>query len=164
MNPEENPTPALDHLLPFRLDHWKCALDVRVVDRIVPLVEVTPLPKSPEVVLGVINVRGNILPVVSLRRRFSLPEDEAKLTAQLIIARTARRAVALLVDSVNGVIERPAQQVMQAETTVPGAEYLAGITKLDGDILLVHDLEAFLSLEEERCLTEALSVNGIATR
>lgn len=164
MTDEENPTPALNQLLPFGLDHWKCALDVRVVDRIVPLVEVTPLPKSPEVVLGVINARGEILPVVSLRRRFGVREVEPKLTARLIIARTARRAIALLVDSVDGVVERPAQQVIKADRTIPGTEYLAGITKLDGDILLVHDLDAFLSLEEESRLTEALSVNGMATR
>jgi purine-binding chemotaxis protein CheW len=165
MNPEVKPAPeSMNQLLPFTLDERKWAVDLRVVDRIVPLVEVTPLPKSPEIVLGVIDVRGEIIPVVNLRRRFGLAEVESKLSARLIIARTAKRAVALPVDSVDGVVERPAREVMNPGKVVPGTQYLTGFTRLDGDILLIHDLDAFLSLEEENRLTDALGVSETARK
>ncbi len=165
MNHEAKPArDSISQLLPFTLDGRKCALDVRVVDRIIPLVEVTPLPNSPEIVLGLVNVGGQIVPVVDLRQRLGLPQAEAELSARLIIARTAKRAVALPVDSVDGVIERSAGDVTEPGKVIPGTQLLKGFTKLDGSILLIHNLEAFLSLEEESRLREALDVNGISKR
>jgi purine-binding chemotaxis protein CheW len=93
-----------------------------------------------------------------------LAEVESKLSARLIIARTAKRAVALPVDSVDGVVERPAREVMNPGKVVPGTQYLTGFTRLDGDILLIHDLDAFLSLEEENRLTDALGVSETARK
>ncbi|HVR26102.1 MAG TPA: chemotaxis protein CheW [Candidatus Polarisedimenticolia bacterium] len=143
-------------LVVFTLD-GQYALHLRNVERVVRAAEVTPLPRSPTIVLGVINAQGSILPVVNVRRRFRLMEREMEPTDRLIIAKTSLRRVALLVDSVTGVIERAEDDVVPADAIVPRTEYIEGVTKLDENIILIHDLDSFLSLDEERVLDDALN-------
>lgn len=120
------------------------------------MVEISPLPKAPEIVLGVINVQGRIVPVFNVRKRFRLPEREMSLSDQLIVAQTSRRTVAMLADAVSGVVAYPEQQVIAAEKILPGLEYLEGVAKLENGMILIHDLDKFLSLEEEEILGHAL--------
>ena len=94
------------------------------------MVEVTPLPKAPVIVLGVVSLYGTVVPVLSIRRRVGLTEGEASLSDQLIVADTASRSVALVVDAVIGVVERSTEEITEAERIVPGAEYVEGIAKL----------------------------------
>jgi len=101
-------------------------------------------------------VKGNIVPVYDLRRRFHLPEREIELADQLMIARTARQTVALLVDSVDGVIEIAEEDIAAASGIFPDIEYVQGVVRLQDGLVLIHDLEQFLSAEEERTLDEAL--------
>jgi purine-binding chemotaxis protein CheW len=143
-------------LCPFTLDERRYALNLSCVERIVFIVDITPLPKAPPVVLGVVDVKGDIVPVYDPRRRFRLPEREINLTDQLMIARTSRQTVALLVDSVGGVIEVPEKEITAAQAILPDIEYLQGVVKLQDGLVLIHDLEQFLSAEEERSLEEAL--------
>jgi purine-binding chemotaxis protein CheW len=131
-------------------------LQLAAVERVVRMVEVTPLPKAPQIVLGVINAQGRIIPVVDIRRRFRLPERDIRLSDHLLIARTARRTVALALDAVTGIVERSAQAVITAEEILPGLEYVEGVMKLGDGLILIHDLDTLLSLEEEQTLDAAL--------
>ena len=70
----------------FTLDERFYAIRLSAVSRVVRAVEITPLPKAPPIVIGVINLGGRIIPVVNIRRRFRLPERELELTDQLIVA------------------------------------------------------------------------------
>ena len=142
------------HLV-FTLDEHCYALPLSVVERIVRVVDVTPLPKAPEIVLGIVNVEGQVRPVVNVRKRFRLPEREIDLSDQLIIAHTAKRTVALIVDAV-GVAECQDQEVFPAEQILPAMEYFDGVAKLKDGLVLIHDLDKFLSLEEEEALDVAL--------
>ena len=143
-------------LVIFTLDEHCYALHLPAVERALRTVEILPLPKAPEIVLGVINVQGRIVPVFNVRKRFRLPERETSLSDQLIVAQTSRRTVAMLVDAVSGVVAYPEQQVITADRVLPGLEYLEGVAKLDGGMILIHDLDKFLSLEEETTLDTAL--------
>src|SRR5579884_1786414 len=145
----------LNQLLGFSLEGHQYALYLSVIDKIVRVVEVTPLPKGPEIVLGVVNVHGVILPVVNIRKRFGLPERSIHLSDQLIIANTPSRPVALIVDAVSGVVERREQEMIAAEKILPGLEYIEGVIKFKDGMILIHDLNKVLSLEEERALNEA---------
>jgi len=89
----------------FSLGAQRYALRLSAVQRIVYAVDVTPLPSAPGIVLGVINVEGRIVPVINIRKRFALPDKEIDLNDHLIIATTAKRSVALLTDSVSGVVD-----------------------------------------------------------
>jgi purine-binding chemotaxis protein CheW len=79
----------------FTLDERRYALYLPAVERVVPAVEVTPLPNAPEVVLGVINVQGRIIPVINVRKRFGLRERDIEPNDRFILARTSRHVVAL---------------------------------------------------------------------
>lgn len=148
--PEERP--MLNQLVVFIIGEQRYALPLTTVQRVVRMVEVTPLPKAPEVVLGVIDVQGSVIPVVSMRKRFGSAEPESSLSDQLIVADTGTRTVALVVNSVIGVMERTTEEVTGAESIVSGAEYVEGITRLEGGMVFVHDLHRFLSKQEEHQL------------
>ena len=143
-------------LVIFTLDESRFALQLAAVERVVRVVEITPLPKAPHIVLGIINVRGGIIPVVNVRKRFRFPERETQLNDQIIIARTSKRVVALLADDVTGVMACPVERIVEAEKVVSGMAFVAGIVKIDEGMILVHDLDTFLSLDEENSLDDAL--------
>jgi purine-binding chemotaxis protein CheW len=140
----------------FSLDDQRYGLPLHAVDRVVHMVKVTALPRAPMIVLGVINVQGRVLPVLDLRRRLRRPARDVALTDQLIIARTASRSVALAVDAVTGVFEYCARQAVAAHDIVPGVAYTEGVVKLEDGLVLIHDLDSFLSLDEAAILDAAL--------
>jgi purine-binding chemotaxis protein CheW len=146
----------LRKLVTFNLDDRKFALYVSAVQRMIRVVEVTALPKAPEIVVGIINLQGTVISVFDIRMRFRLPAREVRIDDQMIIATTAKRTVALLVDSVNGVIEIPEEEIIAAEQILPNLEYVEGVVKNEDGMILIHDLERFLSLPEEKALDEAL--------
>jgi purine-binding chemotaxis protein CheW len=133
-------------------------LPLAAVERVVRAVEVTPLPKAPAIVLGVINVQGQIIPVFNLRKRFSLKQREIEVSDQFIIATTRTRIVALAVDIVMGVIERFETEVLSPASIVSGMEYVEGVTKIEDGIVFIHDLAGFLALDEAKQLDEALKI------
>lgn len=147
----------LAHYVVFMLDDQRIALPLSAVDKAVRMVAITPLAKVPDIVYGIVNVQGRVVPVFDIRRRFRLPEREIALADQLIVAHTAHRTVALAVDRVLGVIECPAQDLVAAERVLPDLEYVAGIAKLKDELTLIHCLDTFLSLEEETALNAALA-------
>ena len=151
------PVNQSNQLVVFTLDEQHYALHLASVERVARRVELTPLPKAPEIVLGVINVQGRIIPVVNLRKRFGLAERELHLSEHIILAHTLKRAVALVVDAVKGVMECSEQEVIAAEEILPGLDYLESVTKLEGGLILIHDLGTFLSFEEEKELDAALN-------
>ena len=144
-------------LVVFELHGQRYGLPVTLVDRVLPMVSVSSLPQAPAITLGVINLHGQILPVLDLRRRFGLPPREYGLAARLLVVRTSRRVLALPVDEVLGVREVATEAVTPPQAVLPGIEHVAGIVALADGLLFIHDLEACLSLEEDRQLTEALS-------
>lgn len=148
--------PGTNQIVVFTLSDQRYGLPLPAVDRIVRVVDITSLPKAPDIVLGVVNVQGRVIPVVDVRRRFGLPERELALTDQMVLARTARRPVALVVDSVGGVVEYSEQKAVEGGDILPDLPYLQGVVKLGDGLILVHDLDTFLSLEEQAGLDRAL--------
>lgn len=140
----------------FNLGERRYAVNLSSVERVVFIVDITPLPKAPETVLGVVNVRGEIIPVYDLRKRFRLANREIKLSDQLILATTSKQRVALTADTVSGVLDLPAERITTAQKIVGGMEYVKGLVKLEDGLVLIHDLDEFLSPREEIALDQAL--------
>jgi purine-binding chemotaxis protein CheW len=151
---------AVLRLVVFVIEEQRYALPLAAVERILPMVAVSPLPEAPAVALGVINVHGQVLPVLDIRRRFGLPPRDYDLRSHLLLARTSRRTLALPVDEVLGVSEVAAEAVAPPDAILPGIGHVAGIVALADGLLFIHDLDAFLSLDEERRLTESLEEIG----
>ncbi len=148
-----------DRLVVFSLDGQRYALALAAVERVVRAIEITPLPKAPAIVLGIVNVQGRVVPLINVRRRFRLPEREMALTDQIVIAHTARRPVALVVDAVAGVLDYPEREAVAAQDILPDAGYVEGVVKLKDGLILIHNLDRFLSLDEEASLDRALEVD-----
>ena len=151
-----------NQLLVFAIEGQNYALRVSAVERVVRAVEVVPLPSAPEIVSGVIDAGGRVLPVVNLRRRFRLPEHDINPSDQMIIANTSRRTVVLVVDGTSGVVELADEAITPAGDILPDLEFVKGVVRLDGGLTLIQDLDAFLSLDEEEQLDDALKPAGVA--
>lgn len=145
-------------LLIFCVDGQRYALALEVVERIVRAAEITPLPKAPAIVLGVLDVQGDVLPVLDVRSRFGLPQRDIEPWQQFLIARVASRPMALVIDAAMEVIEVSSTEIIAAEQIVPGMEHVRGVAVLDDGLVLIHDLEQFLSLDEAAALEAAMNV------
>lgn len=150
----------MERFIVFRLSGLRMALAMAAVERVVQAVYITLLPNAPDIILGVINVKGQIIPVVDMHWRLGMPKREITLTDRLIIARTARRPVALVANEVTGVIEYPESKLIDAAGILPDLEQVAGVVKLDDGLVFIHDLDRFLSLDEEENLDLALAATG----
>lgn len=144
-------------LVVWMLDAQRYALPLARVERVVRAVEITPLPFAPEIVRGILNVHGQLMPVVDMRRRFCMPVRETALADHLVIAQADRRMVAFFVDMVSGVIDIADDDVVVADAIVPGLGCIAGVVKLQDGVILIHDLDRFLSMDEEDALEKALA-------
>ncbi len=147
---------AVFQLVVFTLHDQRYALRLAAVDRIFRVVEITALPSAPEIILGVVNVQGRVIPVVDMCRRFQLPQRDIELSDQLIVAHTSQRTVALLVAAVVGVIDCAPSQIVAAAGILIHTRYVDGVLKLDDGLILIHDLDTFLSPLEDRALAQAL--------
>ncbi len=143
-------------LVVFRLDGQRYALRLEVTGTVLRAVKVAVLATAPPIVRGVINMRGEVIPVVDVRRRLGLAAREIELTDRFVIARTPTRTVAIICDSAEGIVERSALDVVPVRQILPGARYVEGVAKYEDGLIVIQDLDKFLSLEEEQALEQAL--------
>lgn len=146
-----------DQYLVFTLDGQRYALHLSAIDRVVRMVRITPLPSAPDVLLGIVNIEGRVIPVINVRQRFNLPKREISLSDKLIFARTDRRSIALVADTVTDVIECSDRSLVSAEHILHGLGQVEGVIKFENGLILIHNLDKFLSLEEEKSLELALT-------
>ena len=140
----------------FSLDAARFALPLPSVERVVRAVQVTRLPAAPAVVLGAIDVQGRVLPVFNVRHRFGLPQRDIDPADQFVIARSAERSVVLVVDAAQGVLHSLPTDTIAAASIASGLEQLRGVIRLPDGLVLIPDLNLFLSAAETRALDKAL--------
>jgi len=130
-------------------------LDVREINR---MMEITRVPHAPECVEGVINLRGQVIPVVDLRKRFGLEAIERDKSARIVVVELGEKVVGFLVDSVSEVLRVP-RSVVEPPPVVGGSdrEYIEAVVKLDDRLLILLDLQKLLTKDEAREL-EGLEV------
>ena len=109
----EKVTPMIKLVL-LRVDGQTYALPLAVVDRVLRMVEITPLPGAPAVVEGVINIQGEVVTIVSIRKRLGLALRAVEAADSLVVVRARTRRLAIIAESVLGVVERPADAVVSA--------------------------------------------------
>jgi len=149
-------------VLVFSLDDQRYALPLARVKRAIRVVAITPLPELPPIVLGILDLGGVVIPVIDIRKRFGHPSRDVRLSDHLIVATTGRRTVALLVDKTKEVIEISPESYAPSGKILPGLELVDGAISLVDGLVLIHDLERLLSLDEETAIDRALNdVTGI---
>jgi len=138
------------------VDGQTYALPLTAVDRILRMVEVTPLPGAPDVVEGVIDIQGEVVAVVSIRRRLGLSHRSVEISDSLVVAHARNRRLAVIAESVLDVVERSGGDVVSTSDIARGTHYIEGLLKTDDGLVLIQDLDKFFSFEEARSLEQAM--------
>ena len=131
------------------------------------MVAIAPLPRAPEIVEGVVNVRGEIVPVYDLRARFALPARAPDPAQHLIVLTAGARSIAIRVDVAESLETVPDAEMVPSSAlgaSIGGAgtaRHLAGVAPTADGALVIYDLDDFLSTEESAALAGAL-VTSIA--
>ncbi|CCF13944.1 cheW-like domain protein [Brevibacillus laterosporus GI-9] len=134
----------------FRLVDEEYGVEVQQVRSIEKLEHITRVPRTPEFVKGVINLRGVVTPIIDLRSRFQLAETECTEATRVIIVAVDELEVGLIVDSANDVVDIPVNAIEPPPAVVGGVEatYLRGVAKLEKRLLILLNLDKVLSTEE----------------
>jgi purine-binding chemotaxis protein CheW len=148
---------AEEQLVVLELSREMYGVEIGRVQEIIRTPAITRLPQTPELVEGVINLRGKVIPVVDLRRHFGLEHVERGTAGRVVVVDVEGQIIGMVVDGVSEVLRVPAGAVDPPSPLVTNHEsgYLRGIAKLDGRLILLLDLARLLSWEEKRALQEA---------
>ena len=132
----------LYHLVTFTLGREEYGVEIDSVQEIIRATDITPVPGAPVHVRGVINLRGKIIPVVVLRRRFGMPDGADSEDQRIIVVEMGAKRLGMLVDSVSQVIKVPAGVVeeMPEEATTVDDHYIRGVGKLANRLIIILDL------------------------
>ncbi|MFO1470791.1 MAG: chemotaxis protein CheW [Turneriella sp.] len=141
----------------FRLGQEDYAVDILQVQEIIRLENITWLPRKPAYILGIINLRGEIIPIVELRTKFGLKGIPATKSTRILITQIEGRLVGLVVDMVHEVLDVLQSQIdtepelLNADRRV--VQYVKGMAKVDKRIFIILDLERILTREEQANLS-----------
>lgn len=146
----------------FTLDDRRFALPVAQVREALPAMAMAPLAGAPGVVEGVVDVGGAVVPVLDLRARFDLPARPLSPDDHLVLAEAGRRVVALRVDRAVDVVALDDADLVAARPDDPALRHLAGVLRLPDGLVLLADVDAFLTQGEAEALAAALTREGAA--
>jgi len=134
----------------FRLANEKYGINVMRVQEVLRMTEIAPVPGAPDYVLGIINLRGNVVTVIDTRRRFGLPEQEPDDQTRIVIIEAENQVVGILVDSVAEVADVVTSQVETAPNVGndESSKYIQGVSSQEGELLILVDVNKLLSDEE----------------
>ena len=135
----------------FKVGSELYALDIMKIKEIIRPQKLTPIPKAPSFIEGVINLRGAVIPVADMRKRFDLPIDEDTRKNRIVICSLAKRNIGLLVDEVKEVKRFTRKEIAPSPQFIQGAQadYFLGVARRDDDLIMLVDLEKVLSSEEK---------------
>ena len=150
-------TVSEQQLVVFDLATESYGVDIGAVREIIRMQEITNVPRTPEFVEGVINLRGKVIPVVDLRKRFGLSVGEKSAENRIVVVDIGGQDIGVIVDAVNEVLRIFTDSVEPPSSVITTADsdYLMGIAKVDDGLLILLDLESVLSAEERAVLAEA---------
>ncbi len=134
----------------FRLDNETYGINVMQVQEVLRVTEIAPVPGSPDYVMGIINLRGNVVTVLDTRRRFGLGPQEMDDSTRIVVIEAEDNVVGILVDSVAEVVElnRSAVESSPNVGNDESAKYIEGVANHDGELLILVDINKLLSDEE----------------
>ncbi|PKM11701.1 MAG: chemotaxis protein CheW [Gammaproteobacteria bacterium HGW-Gammaproteobacteria-3] len=134
----------------FRLGDEKYGINVMQVQEVLRVAEIAPVPGAPSYVLGIINLRGNVVTVIDTRNRFGLMSKETDDSSRIVVIETASHIIGILVDSVAEVVELHTSDIETAPNVgnEETSKYIQGVTSRDNELLILVDLNQFLSDDE----------------
>ncbi len=143
-------------LVSFRLGEEEYGIDILRVQEINRIMEITHVPKCAYFVEGVVNLRGKVIPVLDLRKRFGLPVKENDKETRIIVVDISGKTIGLIVDSVDEVLRLPKETIDPTPPMVStsiDAQCINGVGKLEDRLIIIIDIEKFLTEEEKNVLS-----------
>jgi purine-binding chemotaxis protein CheW len=153
---------ATREVLVFVLGNEEYGVDILKVQEIRGYEKVTPIPAQPAYLKGVVNLRGTIVPVIDLRVKFGMPEPRYDSFTVVIVLRVAGRVIAIVVDAVSDVVRLTASEVKDAPRlgALVDSSFLAGLATQDERMILLLDIEKFLSSGEMNLINQVAESAG----
>lgn len=157
LNASDSDLPAMSKVVVVDIAGRRFGMHVDDVVEIQPAVAVTGLPGAPPIVEGVIDLRGEVLPVIDGRARIGVEPSPPRPSDRFVVVRTAARTVVVRVDAALTLADVAVVDAERAVSMAPALLRGSGLARLDDGLLVVHDADAFLSAEESADLEGALS-------
>jgi purine-binding chemotaxis protein CheW len=156
MTESDTMTKAEMQLVVFDLTPEAYGVDIGTVREIIRVQEITHVPNAPDFVEGVINLRGKVIPVVDLRKRFGLAAHEETKDSRIVVVDIGGEDIGIRVDAVTEVLRISADTVAPASSIITTADsyYILGIAKLGERLIILLNLDKVLSQEEKLALVE----------
>jgi len=147
-----------NQLVVFQLAQEHYGVDIAAVEGIIKMQTITKMPHTPEFVEGVTNLRGVVVPVVDLRRRFGLPAQEADRDTRIMVVFMGSSKIGMIVDAVSQVLRIPEEAVEPPPPMITSVNsaFIKGIAKLENQLVILLDLAKVLNTVEKE------SILGIA--
>lgn len=148
---------VLSQVVSFRLAKEEYGLDIMRIQEIILMGEITQIPEVPDYICGLINLRGKVIPIVDLRKRFCLEAGEATEHTRIMVVNTRTTTFGIVVDAVSQVLRIEADQIEPPPPGLVGLEqaYIQGLVKMQEKIMILLNVDAVLSQKEETQLAEA---------
>jgi len=130
----------------FRLEEEVYGINVMQVQEVLRVTEIAPVPGAPDYVLGIINLRGNVVTVVDTRERLGLGSKEMEESTRIVIIEADKMVVGILVDAVAEVVDLRASEIESAPSVGndESSKYIQGVASRDGELLILVDLNKLL--------------------
>lgn len=134
----------------FKLQEETYGINVMQVQEVLRYTDIAPVPGAPMYVLGIINLRGNVVTVIDTRARFGLPPSDVTENSRIVIIEADKQVIGILVDSVAEVVYLRASEIDTAPNvgTDESAKFIQGVSNRDGELLILVDLNKLLTDEE----------------
>ena len=159
-NSDELLDSEVQQLVSFMLDEVEYGVDILCVHEILRFPDMTRLPNTPEFIKGVINLRGNVIPVVDVRIRFGFPLGEVTDLTRIIVIETNGKQVGLLVDNVHQVVRIPVANIDPPSDLMTGMseDFISGIGRLKDRLIVILNMSNIIFLEDSDDEVPELSV------
>lgn len=134
----------------FQLENETYGINVMQVQEVLRYTEIAPVPGAPEYVLGIINLRGNVVTVIDTRSRFGMPSGDVSENSRIVIIEAEKQVIGIMVDSVAEVVYLRSSEIDAAPAvgTEESAKFIQGVSNRDGQLLILVDLNKLLSDDE----------------
>ncbi|MFQ5900990.1 MAG: chemotaxis protein CheW [Thermodesulfobacteriota bacterium] len=135
----------------FRIGEDEYVVNIMRIKEVIKYQKITHVPKSPPFIEGVINLRGIVVPIVDMRKRFDIPSPSINPKVRIIIMQVEDRILGILVDEVSDVIKLPASSIMPPPKIIKGieAEFLEGVCEVKERVLLLLNIDKILTVAEK---------------
>lgn len=145
---------SFTQVVSFNLANEEYAIEITKIKEIILVEGITSVPQMPDYIEGIINLRGNVIPVLDLRKRFGMKNTALNDDTRIVVSRMSEKIIGLIVDSVSQVMKIPNNDIQPPPDTIAGlaGEYLTGVGKVDERMIMLLDIDKVLSEDEKRDL------------